>query len=736
MKRITFCTFVLFFVFSFGFSQNSLWTKTSDERTSMLEKMDRISIPSTYDLYALNFTAFKNQVAQAPMENQEGLSNVVVSFPNADGKLDRFRIFEAPVMDPALAERFPDIKSYYGKSVDGISSIRFSVTIFGLHVMSVTSETGSYFIDTYTKDLGNYIVYKKQNVTRTSSHFNCLVQDDSSVTIGTDSVNSTMASDGLYRVYRLAMACTIEYAAFHINAAGVGAQPLNVKKAAVLAAMVVTMTRMNGLYERDMAIRMNLVANNDLVIFVDSDSFNNNVASTLINQSQTVIDGAIGSANYDIGHTVSTGGGGLAQLNSPCTTSKARGITGSPAPVGDPFDIDYVAHEMGHQFGATHTQNNACNASAASSVEPGSGSTIMGYAGICPPDVQSNSDAHFHAVSLAQMAIFVAGTGNCAPNNPNGNAAPVVSSGGNFTIPNGTAFVLRGSATDANNDTLSYCWEQTNTQTSTQPPAATSTTGPNFRSRPPVASPNRYMPVFSSVLSGNLVPTWEVVPNVGRTMTFALTARDNRMPNGGQTGRANMTLTFAATGPFRISSPSVAGTSWPTGSSQVLTWDLGGSNAAPINTADVKISYSTDGGASFTTLIATTPNDGSETIVVPSTISSTCRIMIEAIGNIYYCVSRNIIFTNSLSNASFGLDQFVLYPNPNNGSFNIQFNSASSNEIGVTVHDVRGREIFNKNYQNTGTFEQTVQLSNVQKGIYLVTVKDGDRKEVKKIVIE
>src|SRR5690606_10383241 len=291
---------------------------------------------------------------------------------------------------------------------------------------------------------------------------------------------------------------------------------------AVLAAMVVTMTRVNGVYERDMSLTMELVANNDAVIFIGTDSFSNDNAGQLINQSQTVINSVIGAANYDIGHTVSTGGGGLAQLNSPCTGNKARGITGSPSPVGDPFDIDYVAHEMGHQFGAQHTFNNSCdgNVSGTTSVEPGSGTTIMAYAGICAPNVQGNSDPYFHAVSIAQMSAFVAGTGNCSVNVANNNAAPIVNAGGSVTIPKGTPFILKGSAIDANGDALTYSWEQTNTEQTTQPPLPSSTTGPNFRSQIPSTSPNRFLPSLQNVLAGNLTTGWEVLSNVPRTFNF------------------------------------------------------------------------------------------------------------------------------------------------------------------------------------------------------------------------
>lgn len=888
MKKFLLLITVLFFANSYG--QSSLWKSVSEEKLVGLTKMERASMPSQYELYALDFAAMKSQLQLAPLDSDNVQSNVIIAFPNSNGKLENYRIYEAPVMEAGLANRYQDIKSYSGKGVENpAESIRFSTTLFGLHVMSLSGNLGTYYIDTYTKDLNHYIVYNRSHV-QGNGNFSCLVQDEPEAIANRALENiSARASDGIFRVYRLAMACTIEYAAFHVNAAGLGAGTLAQKKAAVLAAMVVSMTRINGVYERDMAIRMNLVANNDLVIFIDSDSFSNTNASALINESQTVIDATIGSANYDIGHTVSTGGGGLAQLNSPCGTSKARGITGSPAPVGDPFDIDYVAHELGHQYGGTHTFNNSCggNRSSGTAVEPGSGTTIMGYAGICAPDIQGNSDAHFHAVSIAQMIAFVTGAGTCSVNSSNSNAAPVVNAGLDYTIPNGTAFILKGVATDANGDSLTYCWEQTNTEVSTQPPTQAATSGPNFRSNPPSTSPNRYMPAFSQVLLGNLAPTWEVVPTVARTMAFALTVRDNRTPNGGQTNRDNMIVTFAAVGPFTITSPTTENVSWNQGSTQTITWSVAGTTGNGINTANVNILLSTDGGATFPiVLAANTTNDGTQAVTMPLIASTSCRIMVEAVGNIFYAVTKNIALGYSIVNAcntytdsnplpfvdqapgsyttrtlnvpitgtisdinvsnnithtylsdvqtdisspqaptnfvklfnrgcgatngtlnlkfsdgaaainctggatlqtvapggaltgfngqnpqgnwtfrvydnfggdvgtvnswaievctqtttlntpNVGFDNFSVYPNPSNGNFNVQFSTNSSNEVKLLVHDMRGRIIFEDNFSNNATFNENIQLNNAQAGVYLLTVSDGERKEVKKIVVE
>ncbi|WP_300565176.1 reprolysin-like metallopeptidase [Flavobacterium sp.] len=902
--------YVIFTVMFFSVTNGqSLWNKASEEKLSQLAKMDRATTPSQYQLFSLDFDALKLKLKQAPLDSQGIQSDLVIDFPSPEGKLDSYRVYEAPIMEAELANKYPDIKSYVGKGIeDPTATIRFSVTLFGLHTMTLSGVTGTAFIDTYTKDLKNYIVYYKSN-TMPSRNFQCLVKETftSPLDESTNLPNLTeKASDGQFRIFRLAMACTIEYAAYHVTAAGMDAGTLAQKKAAVLAAMNVTMTRVNGIYERDMSMRMTLVGTNDQVIFITSDNFSNDDANLLIAESQAQITSIIGTANFDIGHTVSTGGGGLAGP-SPCSSgSKANGITGSPAPVGDPYDIDYVAHEMGHQFGANHTfagDASNCgggNRNNATGVEPGSGTTIMAYAGICAPqNVQSNSDSHFHAVSIVEMVARIAGTANCAAISANGNNAPVANAGADYTIPKGTAFLLKGTATDANGDTMTYCWEQTDifkttpaAQASSPVPSPTVLSGPNFRSFPPVASPNRYFPVLSSVVAGNLAPTWEVVPTVARTMDFALTVRDNRSPNGGQTGRDNMVVTVGAAGPFNVTSQA-SSVSWVQNTSETITWNVAGTTAAPYSSTNVNILLSTDNGVTFSTLLANTPNDGTQVITVPNVAAPFCKIMVQSIGNIFYAVNlgniaigytvvtnttcntysatpaativeqvplayqnfsiavpamtgvisdvnvstniahrvnqlyigishpdltfvqmfqsdsyactnfqssfittfddagANFVCTGAAGNntykpasplsalngkttagnwrfrvadvtagtsgtlnsysfnicttetiitlgtpQNYEFEGFALYPNPNNGNFTLQLKSNASNDINVSVHDLRGRSIVEKKYNNTGIFSQNIQLDNVQSGVYLVTISDGEKKVVKRIVIE
>lgn len=751
-KKLLFAAIAIMLYIS-GYSQANLWIKVSDEKVAGLEKSMRESMPSRYQLFSLDLQALKNILQSAPNREDFTQSQIIVAFPNPEGVLENYRVYEAPVMADELSARYPDIKSYVGKGIDNpVSTIRFSISLFGLHTVTFNGEGASY-IDTYTKDLSNYIVYRKSDISSNRS-FECTVVNDAQ-NFGPKNLEvapfSTQANDGKLRKYDLAMACTGEYAEFHIDQANLPSNATNAqKKAVVLSAMNDCMTRVNEIYERDLSITMILIANNDALIFLnpDTDGLNNYNGGTLLGQIQQVINNTVGSTSYDIGHVVSTGGGGIAQLGAVCSNNgKGRGVTGSPYPLTDSFYIDYVAHEMGHQFGANHTFNanannsGSCagNRNADTAVEPGSGTTIMAYAGICEnADVQTNSDPYFHAVSLKEMMDYITSSANCATIVNIANNEPVIAAIPNRTIPKSTAFILKGNATDSDGDGLTYCWEQTdaNGVAFTASPSSSTLSGPNFRSLNPSASPDRYMPPFQNVLQGNLTPDWQVIPSIGRTMKFALTVRDNASPNGGQTARRDVTISVSGSaGPFKISYPNTTGIIWAQGSTQNITWDV--NNTQPLS-ANVNIKLTTDGGATFTTLAANTPNDGSENIVVPTTAAATanCRILIEAAENIFYTISSKPFAIQTLGTEDFGLDNFVLYPNPNKGNFTVKFSSASSNEIDITVHDMRGRQIFSKAYENSGLFSGNVMLDGAQAGIYLVTVQDGNRKEVKRIVID
>lgn len=756
MSKKTLISICCILIFSLGFSQNNLWQETNENRLIHFEKKETASTISEYKLFSVDLVVLKNLLSNAAdrfdfVSSQE----VIISFPDAAGEIQEYAVYEAPVLHPDLGAQFPEIKSYVGFGIDDKTAmIRFSVTLFGFHGM-IFKPGQTTLINPYTTDLNHYIVFDKK-VAQTDRNFECLTEEDVSedlpegIHFSPRNAYDIESNTGIFRTYRLALACTEEYSQYHINQAGVSGGTLAQRQGAVLAAMNVTITRVNGVYERDMSLTMQIIPNNLPIIFLlpeNPDTLNNNNGGTLLNQIQAVVDAGVGFNNYDIGHVFSTGGGGIAQLYSPCSSNKARGVTGSNAPVGDAFDIDYVAHEMGHQYGATHTQNNNCSRSTISSVEPGSASTIMGYAGICSPNVQFNSDSYFHTVSLAQMDAFVASSGNCSNNINNNNTAPFIQPLQNYIIPRSTPFVLKGNATDEDNDALTYCWEQTNTQVSTQPPQANSTAGPNFRSRLPVTSPDRYMPMMTTVLTGATANTWEVVPSVGRTMDFALTVRDNRTPNGGQTARENMTVTTVSTaGPFLVTTPNIHVT-WQAGSNQTVTWDVAGTTSNGVDTPFVDIYLSTNGGGSFPILLASqVPNDGSEIITIPNIPGSQNRIMVMGHNNIFFDVSNSNFSITAASTPTMAI-AFNGFEGEQNKSIcqggNTQFNinyltignfssnttfSASGQPSGVSID-------FNPQNSNTaGTIQMNVTAgSSVTPGLYAITATATSGSVVKQV---
>ena len=677
MKYSNFRFFIVFIFFTSQYfsasaqKSSNIWSKKSISEKSSSLKIPRKSVPKQYKVYDLDLESLKNRLKNAP-KRQHGLNNstVTLNFPNSNGELENFEIFETPILEENLQKRFPNIKSYIGKSTKNPGvTIRFSVTAAGLNAMTLKNSGESIFIDPYTKNKASYLVYKKSDSPVPDEHFVCKFDDYNANNKTTSNKSNTSskpenANDGQLRTYRLAVATTGEYAQFHLAQQGVSnSETDSIKKAAVLSAIVTTMTRVNGIFERDVALTMVLVDKNTDIIFLDgvTDNFTNDDAQELINESQTVINSIIGTNNFDIGHTFSTGGGGLAQLNSPCTfTGRARGITGSSNPIGDSYDIDYVAHEMGHQYGARHTFNaesGSCggNRSAATSVEPGSGSTIMAYSGLCSPyNIQNLSDAYFHYVSIQEMWANIS-EGNssvCGTLSDTNNSAPEIEPLKNYTIPVLTPFALTTNATDVNDDLLTYTWEQIDTEATEYPLVSTATSGPAFRSLQPSENPERTFPNMSTILGGNTANQWEVLPSVSRTMTFALTVRDNN-ENGGQTTSDQTVITFTnSANSFKVTSQNTQ-ENWDAGTAQLVSWDVANTNSDPVNCSHVNILFSTDGGQTYPiTLASNVPNNGSYTIVSPEVTTTSGRIKVESVGNIFFNVN--------LANISVQSSEFIM----------------------------------------------------------------------------
>lgn len=739
--------FVLIFtiLFSIGANAANYWNDVSE--ANIQTTGERVIKPIKFRTLNLNTPDLKNLLQTAPLEKNvhPKNSNSVISLPMPDGTYLRFKFSESPVMEDGLAVQFPEIKTYLGQGIDDpYSSVRFDITPLGFHAM-IFSERGTVFIDPYAKgDNMNYISYFKTDF-RTDKRMTCEVIDERTPEQKHAPHSPDMLAEGELRTYRTVIACTGEYAAYF------GGTP-----AAALAAIVVSLNRVNGVYEKEASVRLVLVANNNLVVYTNAstDPYTNGNGNTMLGQNQTTCDNVIGTANYDIGHVFSTGGGGVANLQCVCAAgSKARGVTGSGAPVGDPYDIDYVAHEMGHQFGGNHTFNSttsSCgggNRNNNTAYEPGSGSTIMAYAGICgSSDLQPNSDAYFHTKSLDEIITFtqLAGGNSCPVTTVNGNHNPVVTvPEGGFAIPKSTPFELTGTATDADvTDILSYCWEQYDLGPAGTPNSP-SGNAPIFRSFNPVPTGTRTFPKLSNLLN-NSSTIGEILPTYERSLTFRLTARDNRVGGG---GRGTGTIAFgvdAAAGPFLVTSPNTNVT-WNTPYPQTVTWNVANTNAATVNCATVNILLSTDGGNTFpTVLAASTPNDGSQQITLPSVNSTTARIKVKAVGNVFFDIS-NTNFTMStatgIGNNSSEILTFRLsqnFPNPFNPSTIINFTIPNMSSVTLKVYDMRGNlvsSLINGELRTEGNYSFEFDGSTLASGMYFYKIEAGSFSETKKMIL-
>lgn len=626
-----------------------IWNKSTTAEHTAEPKVRRSSQPATFHIYELNLNKLQTLLQHAPVRGQfTGQSPVVISFPTADGTYEQFRVMESPIMHPTLAAKYPMIKTYAAQGIDDpTATMRFSITQFGLHSMTLSGKHSTNFIDPYTSNLQSYIVYDKQSLGTDPQSFECLTNDD----VALPSISQKVAgplntNDQKLRTFRLAQSCTAEYGNIFAGT-GTTAQ----QKANIQAQMAITMNRVNGVYERDLSITMEFIPNNDLLIYMGSTTADPWSNEWNTKTAQT-IDAAIGVANYDIGHNFNTTGGGNAGCigcvclsTSQTNTHKGRGYTGRANPTGDAFDIDYVAHEMGHQYGGYHVMNTCSRSGSGSTeVEPASGSSIMGYAGICSSNVQSNSDDDFNYVNIRDISLNVkSGNSTCAQITNLTNQPPTANAGLDYTIPKSTAYILEGTGSDPDgNASLTYNWSQNDPAQSpgNAAPISTYAVGPLYRAIKPTTSPNRWMPAIATVLSNTLASTWEVTPSVGRTMNFSFIVRDNDV-NGGQTASDLMVVTVDGnSGPFVVTSQGTT-TTWNSGTTQTITWNVAGTTNAPVSTPSVNILLSTDGGYTYPiTLASNVPNNGSANITVPAVTTTQGRIMVRGAGNIFYDINN------------------------------------------------------------------------------------------------
>ncbi|MFH1194700.1 MAG: zinc-dependent metalloprotease family protein [bacterium] len=694
-------------------SNDGVWKFISETQVELVG--EKLIVPAKYQVAELNINKFLEISRKSPMEftREAKESKLTLSIPQPDGTFISFYIYESPVMAPELAAKYPAIKTYSGRGIeDKLAYARFDFTPHGFHAWIRTSK-GTVYVDPHNQNnIIHYLSYYKRDAVMSEKNAMgfeaCGVESEPENLENIQNLNksSNYSQNRLFsgenlRTYRLANATTGEYTQFHGGTVELG-----------LSAVVTAINRVTGVYETELAIRMTLVANNNLLIYTDpaTDPYTNTNPSSLLNENQTNITSVIGSANYDIGHVFSTGGGGLAQLLCVCkSTSKARGETGLPQPTGDPFYIDYVAHEMGHQFGANHPFNGnagSCaggNRNPTTAYEPGSGSTIMAYAGICgSQNLQMNSDDYFHVVSLQEIITYTTtGSGNgCPVTTATGNSAPTANAGTDgYVLPISTPFQLTGSGTDPNADPLTYCWEEWDLGPAGSP-TAPSGDAAIFRSYDPTTSPTRIFPKLSNLLNNTYNGMGEFLPTYARNLKFRLTVRDNQSAGGVHWDQVNFTVTDAA-GPFQVTSPNTA-ISWTGNTSQTITWNVANTSGAAVNCQHVNILLSTDGGNNFnTTILTNTANDGSETVTLPNLPTSQARIKVEAADNIFFDISNtNFTITDGtpVELTNFRIDvqksgaQLIweTASELNNSGFNIERSSDSKNFSQITFIKGKG----------------------------------------------
>lgn len=684
--------FIVLGLFSLNAQQN-YWQKIDNKDNALTIAITPKLKDAFYQNYRLNINTFKEKLANASLRGKANKATEVKIFiPNTQGDLEEFTVFETPVLSETLSQLYPEIKTYLGFSTTtkGVRA-RFTITPQGLQSMVSYPDATMNFVAPITKgNSTDHIVYTREARREHLKDFECLTEDDPSK-IDHDHNTAKDANDQILRTFRIAISTTGEYTNFWDDGDNTNGTAQN----DALAQVVSTLNRTNEVYEVDMAVTFTLVTATEIIYpNATTDPYTGN----LNDQLQTTLTNEIGEANYDIGHLFdydpSGNNGNAGCIGCVCVDGQKGSAFSSHtfqdndggAYMSDFFDIDYVPHEIGHQMGANHTWSFESEGTGVN-MEPGSGTTIMGYAGITGvDDVQDHSDPYFHYASIDQildnLELRTCWTSTVITNNP-----PIADAGNDFTIPLGTAFVLKGAATDPDsNDVLTYTWEQIdNGVTTTDNFGPNKVFGPLWRSRPPSTSPNRYMPIIERVISGNLTEinpvetldnsSWETVSNVARTLNFALTVRDRSEANGTeQTPQSNfddMQVTVDGnSGPFVVTSQTTNVT-WTEGSTQTITWDVAGTDTGAVNTPTVNILLSTDGGFTYPlTLASNTANDGLETIVLPTIPNTTtARVKVEGNNNIFYAInSTNFIIDGPDDNDGDGIvntnDNCLNDPNP------------------------------------------------------------------------
>ncbi len=734
-KKLCLSTFFCHFLFFLTFlllsttliSQNGLWTSVAKH----VVNEEKVANLKTYQLFRLDESLFLEKIKTSFSTSKQSTLPITIALPTHT--LSTIDLVASPIIEAPLSAKYPTIQSFLIESKqDKTLQGRISWTPKGLYGHLIAN-TESFFIENAgikgQEDI--YLVYQASDfINNTDQRLICGNPALESMQPTTPQYQATTALNTDLKTFRLAITATEQFT----NATGGTVE-------STLSAIVNTLTSLNVIYERDAGIRFLLHKNNDQLIFTDSfpSPFEDpGSAFELLTTHTPLLDSLIGPDTYDLGHVFAaecTGGvAGVAFLASACSASnKARAVSC----IFDEGIADFrrtLYHEIGHQLGANHTwsncgrQVNEGQRNATTAVEPGSGSTIMSYGGICGSfNVVGTALDHLHGISIQEInSALTSDTITCFQQIPTANTAPIVSvreSG--FTIPIATPFELNATASDAENTTLTYSWEQFDT-------GAVSEVGfpienaPSFIAFRPIRESFRIFPRATTIIL-NRTSSGEVLPDTTRQLTFGVTVRDNQEGGGSTTFAKVAFIATAEAGPFQVLQPDSANIEYEMGDSIVVRWDAANTIAEPVNCANVAIYLSFDNGQEFPELLAANiPNNGETMVVLPDTTTNRARIKVKCADNIFFDMSNNrfrITEKNILSSTiDFYNKPIRLYPNPATDKIMLEFSEVPTKDVILTIYDALGRNVF---YEKRAPHHQVLELntSHFQKGVYLLKGK-------------
>ena len=643
--------------FAIAQSNIALWNDVSESELTFDSPIEMVSLPTKYRLMSLDLPKMKVSLKKAPQEdfNQKESDLMQITLPLPDGGQESFVIWETQLMQPNLAARYPNIKSYMGYSPKTGSSVALGYGAQGFHA-SIRGEGKWLFIDPYADGQDKY--YISYRIEDDFDNWGSLT--DSPCGVNADNpianlgkglshqqavMNRKGAVSANLRTFVMAIACTGEFA---VNRGGT--------VDAVLSLFNTTVGRINQVWQPENGVKVVLYDKTDKVIFLNpnTDPYTTpRLGRQLVGLNQGVFDRFLNKSEYDIGHVMTNrctdGVAGIAS-GGVCTSGKASGVTCNGD--GRGLALGVMLHELGHQFSASHTwdncatgDNNTTNRAAATAFEPGSGSTIMSYSGVCGSTNLGADDNYYHNASLEQFRGYaheVLGS-DCGLTEDVGNNYPELEMlyEDGFYIPAGTPFELEAKATDPDGDVIYYSWEQKDKLFNPTPLGMPSGDCPMWRSYPATKNPIRSFPKLNYVLdTSKTIPRYEVIADYNRTFNFTITARDNHPVAGGTVWDEIQFFTTDKGGPFRVTSQASDTVEWTVGEWVEITWDVAKTNEQPVNCQAVDILLSRDFGNTFSYILAdNTPNDGSEWVFVPDVTTPRARIKIKASENIFYNVN-------------------------------------------------------------------------------------------------